>query len=273
VSNLPTIWSNCLAAWLLGGGGTTVRFLLLSVGASCVYLGGMFLNDAFDERFDRVHRTERPIPTGKVSSRSVWLAGAMALGLGVLVMGVLGSVTLMLALLLTLAVVVYDATHKFIAFSPGVMALCRFLLFLAAGSAATEGVRGATAWSAIALAGYVVGLSYVAKGESSGGLRPWWPLLLLALPLVLAGFMNSPSHWRQPMVAAPMAIFVLWTIRSLNALWRGDSEGARRTVSGLLAGIVLVDLVAIMPSPFPLGVTFLVLFGAALVLQRVAPAT
>jgi hypothetical protein len=85
--------------------------------------------------------------------------------------------------------------------------------------------------------------------------------------------MNPPDQWRQSVVAAPVAILALWTVRSLSSLRRGDSEGARRTVSGLLAGIVLVDLLAIMPPPFPLGATFLALFGAALVLQRVAPAT
>ncbi len=62
VSNLPTVWSNCLAAWLLAGGvligaADVKRFAWLIVGATLLYLAGMFLNDAFDERFDREHRT------------------------------------------------------------------------------------------------------------------------------------------------------------------------------------------------------------------------
>ena len=92
VSNLPTVWSNCLAAWLLGGGalvGTAYvqHFVWLIVGATLLYLAGMFLNDAFDERFDREHRTERPIPSGAISARAVWILGIvqMALGLGCVV--------------------------------------------------------------------------------------------------------------------------------------------------------------------------------------------
>ena len=61
VSNLPTVWSNCLAGWLLGGGGNSaLKFAALCAGTTCLYIGGMFLNDAFDADFDRQHRQERP---------------------------------------------------------------------------------------------------------------------------------------------------------------------------------------------------------------------
>ncbi|RME92643.1 MAG: prenyltransferase, partial [Verrucomicrobia bacterium] len=80
VSNLPTVWSNCLAGWLLGGNGPLDRFLLLCAGVSAVYLGGMFLNDAFDEAFDRRHRPTRPIPAGWISARAVWWWGWGLLG-------------------------------------------------------------------------------------------------------------------------------------------------------------------------------------------------
>ena len=67
VSNLPTVWSNCLAGWWLGGGGNFWKLPFLLLGMSLLYTGGMFLNDAFDEEFDRQRRAERPIPTGKIS--------------------------------------------------------------------------------------------------------------------------------------------------------------------------------------------------------------
>ena len=56
VSNLPTVWSNCLAGWLLGGGGEWWRLGLLSCGATSMYVGGMFLNDAFDAAFDKAEQ-------------------------------------------------------------------------------------------------------------------------------------------------------------------------------------------------------------------------
>src|SRR3954466_5310656 len=71
VSNLPTVWSNCLAGWLLSRGGAPDELFLLCAGTSLLYVGGMFLNDVFDIEFDRQHRSERPIPSGAASLRIV----------------------------------------------------------------------------------------------------------------------------------------------------------------------------------------------------------
>ena len=67
VSNLPTVWTNCLAGWLLGGGGDWTRFAWLCAGATLVYVGGMFLNDAFDAEFDAQGRLVAG-PAAKVSA-------------------------------------------------------------------------------------------------------------------------------------------------------------------------------------------------------------
>ena len=92
VSNLPSVWSNCLAAWVLSGGQVSnsieiEKFIWLNLGATFLYLGGMFLNDAFDVGFDNVHRIERPIPSGLISLKSVYVLGGflMIIGLGCVV--------------------------------------------------------------------------------------------------------------------------------------------------------------------------------------------
>ena len=64
VSNLPTVWSNCLAGWWLAGAGSAGKLPLLLLGISAQYIGGMYLNDAFDADFDRQRRAARPIPSG-----------------------------------------------------------------------------------------------------------------------------------------------------------------------------------------------------------------
>ena len=66
MSNLPTVWSNCLAGWWLGGHENSANLPLCFLGVSALYLGGMFLNDAFDADFDRQHRPERSIPSGAI---------------------------------------------------------------------------------------------------------------------------------------------------------------------------------------------------------------
>lgn len=277
VSNLPTVWSNCLAAWLLGGGGSSSGLLVVMLGASLVYLGGMWLNDAADAGFDREHRPERPIPAGRIAAADVWVGGIILLlgGAAVLVGG--GRAHPILVFLLVLSVILYDLVHKRIPFASVVMGACRFLLFLVAGSSAVDGVTGEAVWSALVLAGYVTGLSEVARVES--GVAPgspvirWWAVGAVLLPLGLAGFMNPPAFWVRPLLGVPAALFGLWTARCLVQLWRPDGSGPRRAVAGWLAGIVWVDVLAVLPAPWPWGCVFLACFGLAILLQRVIPAT
>ena len=271
VSNLPTIWSNCLAGWLLGNGGDPEKFLLLCLGATGLYLGGMFLNDAFDAEFDHQHRRERPIPSGAISEAAVWYWGFGWLGVGTVMLLVLGQKTAMLALLLVGAILVYDAVHKLVTFSPVLMAGCRFLLYLVATSSSTEGVSGLAIWSALVLAAYVAGLSYIASRESTHSPMQHWPCLLLAAPLVLAYIVNADAERHRALGLS--ALVLVWIGRSGRFTLWGPHRNLRRAVSGLLAGIVLIDLLAAAPEPYPTGLIFLVLFGAALLLQRAVPAT
>ena len=142
VSNLPTVWSNVLAGWLLGGGERLGALALVLAGASCIYVAGMFLNDVVDVDFDREHRQERPIASGQVGWLEVLLAATGLMGLGVLLVALSGALAFVLGLLLVLSVVVYDLVHKLVAFAPAIMALCRYLLVLVAGAAGAEGVTG-----------------------------------------------------------------------------------------------------------------------------------
>jgi len=86
ISNLPTVWSNVLVGALLAGGLLAdARLPLLMAALSLFYVGGMFLNDAFDREFDAAHRPERPIPSGQVTAQQVF-----GIGFGLLAAGLAG---------------------------------------------------------------------------------------------------------------------------------------------------------------------------------------
>jgi 4-hydroxybenzoate polyprenyltransferase len=270
-SNLPTVWSNCLAGWLLGGDGPLSGLFLLCLGATCLYVGGMYLNDAFDASFDRQHRPERPIPSGAISPGEVWGFGVGWLVLGTVLLAFFGSVTFFLTILLLVSILTYDAIHKAIAFSPVLMALCRFFLWLVAASCGDEGVTGLAIWSSFALAAYIIGLSYVAKSESTRGPLRYWPCWLLAAPLLLAWLVNQGNYKRKSMVLS--LLLLVWIFRNLRFSFWSAEKNIGRTVSGLLAGIVLVDLLALAGGPPLITAIFLLLFGSALLFQRFIPAT
>lgn len=271
VSNLPTVWSNCASGWLLGGGGNLRGLLLLCLGATFYYVGGMYLNDACDSEFDRQHRKERPIPSGAISVTTVYTLGFGGLLAGQLIFLFLGKQVAIFGLILGLCILLYDVVHKFTVYSPVLMAFCRLFLFLAAAAAGSYGINGLAVWSAVVLACYIVGLSYIAKQESSLGILRFWPSLFMAAPVVLAYIINGPGYRLAAWWFSALLIgWVLWCLRS--TFWAKE-RNIGRTVSGLLAGIVLVDMLAIAGGSPVMTLAFLLLFGAALVFQRFVPAT
>lgn len=271
VSNLPTVWSNCLAGCLISGGRPIGGLLLLCAGATALYIGGMYLNDAFDVEFDRLNRKERPIPSGAISVGDVWGYGLSWLGLGLVLLYFFNTTTFTLAVALVFSILLYDAVHKAIAFSPVIMATCRFFLFLMAASVGENGVTGLAVWSACALFCYIVGLSFVAKSESNRGPIRYWPCLLLLLPLFLAWLVNAGDFRKQSLLLS--IILFLWILRCLYHTFMAADKNIGRTVSGLLAGIVLVDMLSCTGAHSGWMFLFAALFGSALLFQRYIPAT
>jgi UbiA prenyltransferase family len=276
VSNLPTVWSNCLAGWWLSGGGNFWKLPFLLLGISALYTGGMFLNDAFDADFDQQRRISRPIPSGKISADTVWRGGWAWLVLGILCLLFLGKIAFVLAIVLAICILIYNAVHKYVTASPWLMGLCRFWVYAIAGTTGTnqfnENAIGNSIWCGFALAFYIVGLSYVAKRESFRGAIPHWPLIFLAAPIFLALVMNA-NDARKPALFLSL-ILALWSARCVRTIFFAGEINVGRIVSGLLAGIIFVDWLAVAPHcPIWLSATFLILFGAAQLLQRFVPAT
>lgn len=272
VSNLPTVWSNCLAGWWLSGGGNFWKLPPLLLGVSALYTGGMFLNDAFDAEFDQQRRASRPIPAGKIPLEMVWRFGWAWLALGIFCLLFLGKVAALLALVLVLCILIYNAAHKVVTVSPWLMGACRFWVYVIAGTTGAKGLSGWPVWCGAALALYVVGLSYVARRESFRGPVPYWPLLLLIAPIGLALLMDKGGAQKPALFVS--LIFALWTARCVRTIFQAGQINVGRIVSGLLAGIIFVDWLAVAPQcPQWLGGILLLLFGATLLAQRFVPAT
>jgi 4-hydroxybenzoate polyprenyltransferase len=272
VSNLPTVWSNCLAGWWLGGSGNFTKLPLLLVGVSALYTGGMFLNDAFDVDFDRHRRPERPVPSGAIPLSSVWYWGWAWLALGLLCLTLVSKTTGALAVVLAICIVLYNAVHKAVPGAPWLMGVCRMFVYVIGGSTSVWGLSGWPIWCGVALGIYVVGLSYVAQRESFRKRIPYWPLALLVAPLLLAALMDT-GEYRLPGVWLSL-VLVLWVAYCSRTIFQPGEVNVSRMVSGLLAGIIWVDWLAVAPGcPHWLCFIFLALFAETLALQRYVPAT
>ena len=252
ISNLPTVWTNVLAGWLLAGGKWDWQPLTwLLLGGSLLYTGGMILNDAADVKYDREHRKERPIPSGRVTPIQAWSVGLgmMLTGAVMVVWGATACIWLTSGLVA--AILFYDLYHKPWAGSVFVMGSCRTLLYLVAASAAAEHLNVREHWEviikAIALGGYVVGLSLCARREASGARSTGrWSLenLLLEHALFIVTFyfiLAGGNYWPSVFLIA-----FLWIIDRATKLMRTPPpSNIGRAVGLLLAAIPLVDALAV----------------------------
>ncbi len=264
ISNLPTVWSNCLAGCWLGGWNTPRAALVLCLGGTLLYIGGMFLNDVCDVDFDAEFRRERPIVSGALSRRTVIIATVVLFVLGVVLVGRINGRSGMFAVGLTILIVIYDWTHKRTQTGPLLMAGCRFLLYLTAASAGLAGITPRALLFGAALGIYIAGLSYLARSESQPAAisRNLW--LLLFAPVVCA---LALSH------SIATALRCLPLIFCNGWAMIAGREHIGRAVGLLLAGIVLVDLIAISTTSLPMIAACLALFGVTLLFQKFIPAT
>jgi UbiA prenyltransferase family len=276
ISNLPTVWSNVLVGALLAGGvlaDARWPLLMLALSLSLFYVGGMFLNDAFDREFDAVHRPERPIPAGEVSAQQVF-----GTGFGLLVAGMAGVAlvsrggdglpawrALAAGAVLAGLIVLYNAHHKGNPLSPLVMGLCRVFVVVTAAFSVAAALPATVVLAALALLCHLIGLTYIAKQEHLGRLGSLWPLGFLAAP-VLYGLWLAVAA---PAVWLPLMLYVGVLVFALNLLRRRARGDVPRAVVTLIAGMSVLDGVVLAGAGHLLAaVLALAAFGFTLLLQK-----
>jgi hypothetical protein len=279
ISNLPTVWTNTLVGVSLAGGvSLDARLPLLLVALSLFYVGGMFLNDAFDREFDARTRPDRPIPAGQVTAGTVFRSGFGMLGAGVLLLFVVGYAFAdgtqwrapASGLLLAGAVVLYDSYHKNNPLSPLLMGVCRMLVYITSALAIATTPPGSLIVAAVVLLAYLIGLTYTAKREHLNELGSVWPLTALAVPLVYGVILalRSPPVWPFLLLLMGWVLYALWLLRR-----RGPGDVPRAVVS-LIAGIPLVDAVILGGAgAVQLSIVAVAAFLLTMALQRVVPGT
>jgi len=282
VSNLPTVWSNVLAGYVLGGAAVRAGSVLaLGIAISSFYVGGMFLNDAFDREIDARERPERPIPAGLVSAEEVTRVGFGLLGAGLFILVVHALVTGRAAwpsigggVALGGAIVVYDLWHKGNPASPLLMGLCRMLVYVTA-AVATSGRLGAPVLGgAVVLLSYLVGLTYVAKQENLREVKNLWPLLFLVAPFVYAPALGARAFATRASALLIYLLFAAWVGHALSILRARQKGSIPRAVVSLIAGISLCDALLIATAGSSSVAALAVLaFPATLSLQRYVSGT
>lgn len=286
VSNLPTVWTNTLAGSALAGSALAGSTLTLSwslsaalcLGLSLFYVGGMYLNDAFDREIDRKERPERPIPSGVVRASTVF-----SIGFGLLLLGT-GTCfwvaqrlspahaprTLLAGLALATSIVVYNLYHKGNPLSPLLMGLCRVLVYVTAACAVAGAPSRAVWLGAAALLSHLIGLTYAAKQENLREVQNLWPLGFLLLPVAYGVFLGLSA----PLVLACASLYLLWLVYALSFLVRRQGRSIPGGVVRLIAGISLLDATLLAATgATDLALVAIAFAGLTRLAQRYVPGT
>lgn len=270
ISNLPTVWSNVLAASVLAGGVSKSAIAWVMLAMSLLYTGGMFLNDAFDERLDARERPERPLPSGALSSGIVWVSGLGLLLLGALLLAAFGRNAALAGISLAVAILLYDAWHKGNPVAPFVMGLCRALVYVGTAICAAAPLTLPLIGASAALLAYVAGLTFAAQEESFDRAISWLPLALLMAPVPWALVMLG-NDW--PTIALS-GLTITTIILAIAWLQRREASDVKRAVSLLIAAIALVDATfAASAGNTTIAIICCALFALTLLLQRFIPGT
>jgi len=200
ISNLPTVWTNVLAAYVVAGGARE-SLAVASIAASLLYIAGMFLNDAFDAPLDARSRSDRPIPAGDVSRSEVFAVGFALMLAGWLLLALLPHrvPAMVWGLGLGIAILFYDYQHKGRSFGPLVMGACRALVYCTAAAGAIGAVTVPVAIAAAVMWIYIIVLTQIAKTPGLGHLVP---LLLAGICLVDAVMIAFAGSHQLAVVAA-----------------------------------------------------------------------
>ncbi len=259
----------------------TVPFVLLCLASTCLYCGGMVLNDFFDLEQDKRERPSRPIPSGRVSRRSAALVGGVLLasGIGWAILSALAhepgsrSTPIIIGVLLVAAILAYDSSLKRMWLGPVGMGLCRFLNVLL-GLTVIGGPIERAGWLLAFVVGlYIVGVTWFARTEArqssqaalGGAAGVMLAALLLALPV--------PALF-PPGSASPLFPYLLVALGFLigvpigRAIAGPSPSQVQAAVKRSLMGLVILDAVLATAVAGTLGLLVLLLLVPVLFLGR-----
>lgn len=279
ISNLPTVWTNVAVGWFLCGGGLVAELVWLIGGMSFLYIGGMTLNDAFDAHWDRKHSPGRPIPSGKVSEKAVWLIGILQIIVGFKILMLLTTTHWYWATGLVAAILLYNWLHKKWSGSVLIMGLCRALVYIGAGSAVGVTSAGLMVPGVLfAIAGgvvlYIAGLTLAARNEhlDQPSALSFLPRILLMLPVLfplIASRTVPDSPKMYGLILTGIIAIWAWVAIIRTSLREKIPKG----IAFAIAGIALYDAAAVSFANLPAALGCLACFVLTLIAQRFIPAT
>ncbi len=249
----PDVIAGACAAGAILDGVPAARWL--PVGALCLasmhlYAGGVALNDVMDAERDATDRSDRPIPSQRISREAALRVSILLLTAGAVLALAVSARAGLVALGLIGAMIAYNMLKAWW-FAPALMGLCRALnmgLGMVLGMAAGSRDPGheltlERLWPAACLGLYVAGVTIFARRETRAGFH--WTRVV-GLTVVFASLVAYLQVWLR---FSPQAS---WLSAALVGIWSftcglglcavgGRPDRVQQAVVAFILGIVLLD--------------------------------
>ena len=259
--NVFTALGNVLMGWLVVHGTLAHdwRWLALATISGLHYVGGMFLNDAYDAEQDAIDRPQRPIPAGHIARQAALRAGFALLAAGILLAGLLSATAgdpfpVAIAALLAVCIWLYDARLKSTGLGPLVMGACRSLNVLLGTSLLppnspvtwSDRLFGLPAWIAAGIGIYIVGVTWLARREATTSSRTQ---LLAATGVLMVGLiMLAALSSRYDLQIDREAWLLLWGVtgiiiarRCVLAILSPTPTMVQRAIKHCILSLIVID--------------------------------
>jgi hypothetical protein len=283
-ANLPTAAADILAGVAIAGifdnaevstGSLGVKVLLLVASSVFLYAGGVVLNDVLDLETDRLERPERPLPTGIVQVRlAAWFAVSLLL-LGIVLAHLVTTLSGLIATILAISIVLYDAWFKKFTFlGPLNMGLCRGLnLCLGLSLFGSESYW----WLGLIPVGYIFAITLISRGEVHGRNKNHilWAAVLYALVIFSVVGVWLAYGRKFPLFMLFLGFFALRVYKPLITAYRINSAQhiKNAVMAGVLSLIILDASLASVFAPWWYGVLILLLWPLSKLLSGIFAVT
>ncbi len=268
-ANVVTALADVLAGYGIAGLSDHAALPWLLVSTSCLYAGGVVLNDVFDRDLDRLERPERPIASGRVSVAAAAWFGAVLLAAGIVAAAMATLTAALVATAIAGFVLLYDAWGKRQGlFGPVNMGICRGLNLLLGVAAVPAALAPAWPLALLPLV-YITAVTALSRGEVHGGRREVAAFALISLSLVLIALLLLAGAQRS--LAAGLLTVVLGLVL-LPLVWRAyrtpDAVTIRRAIRGGVLLLALMD--AALGAAYAGHIYSLLILATATVAGRLA---
>ncbi len=281
-ANIITAWADILAGYAASGfvialaqvqteSSSLIPLGWLLLSTTGLYGGGVVFNDVFDAEIDAQERPERPIPSGRVSRYSgAWL-GSLLLVMGVAAAAQVSWLSAILATIIALGALIYDAFSKHHSFwGPLNMGFCRGANLLL-GISIVPAILEQRWFLALIPVVYIGAITAISQGEVEGGKRSTGIVAVLLVAVVISAVLTLGFILDYQVLAA-LPFVVLLAARVLPPFIKGALEPSPELIrnavkAGVLSLIVLDATVAAGFAGWPYGLIVLSLlpisFGLA----------